>query len=59
MITTKEPECVKMKREIQARIAEEFKGMSDEEVRREQRRQIEADPILGPLTKKWKIVNPQ
>lgn len=55
----KESECVRMKREIQERLAKEFEGMSSEEIRREQRRRIEADPVFGPLVKEWKVVKPR
>ena len=59
MIGIEEPKCVKMKHDIQARLAEEFKNMSDEEVRREQERRIQENPLFGALSKKWKVVNPK
>lgn len=58
MIEMAEPNCVRMKREIQARLAEDFKDMTDEEIRREQARRIEENPIFGPLSNQWKVVNP-
>jgi len=52
------PDCVRMKHEIQKKLAEDFKGMSEAEIRAEQRRRIEANPIFGSLAKKWRVVNP-
>lgn len=49
-----------MKREIlQEHIAKECEGMSNEEIRPEQRLRIEADPVFGPLVKEWKVVKPR
>ena len=59
MIGIEEPKCVKMKHDIQAKLAEEFKGMSDEDIRREQGRRIEENPVFGALSKQWKVVNPK
>lgn len=33
--------------------------MTSEEIRREQRRRIEEDPVFGPLVKEWKVVKPR
>jgi hypothetical protein len=57
MVEVKEPDCVRMKREIQEKLADEFKGMSNEEIRREHRRRIEEHPLFGTLSKQWITVN--
>lgn len=54
----KDFDCVRMKHEIQAQLDRQFEGMSDEEIRREQRQLIEEDPILGPIYRNVRIVNP-
>lgn len=43
--------CVKMKWDIQRRIAEEFASVSDEEAHRVQMERVVSDPILGPFCK--------
>ncbi len=57
MKKTKDFDCVRMKHEIQAQLDREFEGMSDEEIRQEQRRLIEEDPILGPIYRNVRTVN--
>ena len=49
MAKVKEFDCVEMKNEIQARLLERYKGMTEEEIEADQRRRILANPILGPL----------
>lgn len=49
MAKVKEFDCVEMKDEIQARLLERYKGMTEEEIEADQRRRILANPILGPL----------
>jgi hypothetical protein len=49
MAKVKDFDCVEMKNEIQAKLLERYRGMTDEEIRADQDRRIEADPILGPL----------
>lgn len=41
-------DCVAMKHEIQQRIAQETRGMTDEEKRRWTAERIAGNPILGP-----------
>jgi hypothetical protein len=45
-------DCVKMKWDIQRQIRKEFEGIPEVEARRLQMRQVEQDPILGPLYKR-------
>jgi len=59
MRKVKDFDCVEMKNRIQADLRERFKGMTEEEIDGEQRRRLEANPILGPLSKQWKVVNPK
>jgi len=49
-------DCVAMKHEIQQRIAEETRAMTDEEKRRWTRQKIAGDPILGPYWAKLRKV---
>ena len=56
---TRTMDCVRMKEEIQRRLAEEFAGLSAEEMRKERIRRIESNPIFGDLVKQWGIVNPE
>jgi hypothetical protein len=58
MIAVEEPKCVKMKHEIQARLAKDFEGMSHEEIRAEQERRIKNNPFFGKLSEQWRVVNP-
>ena len=44
-------DCVEMKREIQARLLTELKGLSPEEQIRLTKRRINSDPFWGP---RWK-----
>jgi hypothetical protein len=57
MKKTKDFDCVRMKHEIQAQLDRQFEGMSDEEIRQEQRRLIEEDPILGPVYRNVRTVD--
>ena len=50
--TEKPFDCVRMKGEIQEKIAREFKGMSDEKAHRIQEAQVKKNPILGPFLNK-------
>ena len=45
-------DCVKMKWDIQAKIAKEFAGMPEDQARRIQDERVAKDPILGPFLKK-------
>ena len=45
-------DCVKMKRKIQEKIANEFKGMPQEKARKIQNERVAKNPILGPFLKK-------
>ena len=45
-------DCVKMKRDIQEKIAKEFKGMPQEKARKFQNERVAKNPILGPFLKK-------
>ena len=45
-------DCVKMKWEIQEKIAKEFKGMPEEKARKIQAERIAKNPILGPFLEK-------
>jgi hypothetical protein len=58
MIAVEEARCVKMKHEIQARLAKDSEGMSEEEIRAEQERRIKNNPVFGSLSEKWRVVNP-
>lgn len=57
MVVVEEPKCVKMKHEIQARLAKNFEGMSEAEIRAERERRIKKNPVFGSLSEKWKVVN--
>lgn len=52
MLKTKKFDCVKMKRDIQRDILDEFENIPEEEARKEMRRQIKKDPVLGPFLRK-------
>ena len=54
----KEFDCVEMKWEIQRQIAEETKGMSDEEAHAYLWKDVLDDPILGPFVKNLKRYKP-
>lgn len=45
-------DCVKMKWDIQKKIAKEFAGVPEEEAHRIQAERIHRDPILGPMMKR-------
>jgi hypothetical protein len=45
----KDFDCLEMKNRIQAELLEHYRGMTDEEIREDQLRRIEANPILGPF----------
>ena len=45
-------DCVKMKNDIQKKIINEMKGLTPEQQRKKVQKDIESDPILGPLVKK-------
>ena len=49
MPKVKEFDCVEMKNRIQAELLERYKGMTPEEIREDQERRIQANPILGPF----------
>jgi hypothetical protein len=49
MPKVKDFDCVERKNRIQAELPERYQGMTEEEIRADQDRRIEADPILGPL----------
>jgi len=51
MPKVKDFDCVEMKNRIQAELIERHKGMNEEEIEADQRKRIEANPILGPLYK--------
>ncbi len=54
-MTTKDFDCVRMKCEIQERIAGELEGLSPEEQRRKTEEIITADPLLARL---WSRAHP-
>jgi hypothetical protein len=58
MKRNKKFDCIRMKRDIQDRIAEEFAGVSPEKARKIQREQVESDPILGPFLKQIRAHKP-
>lgn len=49
MARVKDLDCVEMKNRIQAKLLKRYEGMTEEEIQEDQRRRIEANPILGPL----------
>jgi hypothetical protein len=51
-VKNKQFDCVKMKWDIQKQIRKEFEGVPEAEARQVQMRQVEKDPILGPLYKR-------
>lgn len=52
-------DCVKMKWEIQGKIAEEFKGMPVEKARKIQEERVAKNPILGPFLRKVREMQAQ
>lgn len=52
MKKNKKFDCVKMKWDIQKQIRKEFEGIPEAEARQMLMRQVEQDPILGPLYKR-------
>jgi hypothetical protein len=46
--------CVQMKNELQARMAERYKGLSDEEIARRRREWLEKSD--DPLAKWWRSI---
>jgi hypothetical protein len=52
-------DCVKMKWEIQEKIAKEFKGMPQEKARKIQDERVAKNPILGPFLKKVRELQAQ
>jgi hypothetical protein len=61
MPKVKEFDCVEMKNRIQAELLERYKGMTRHQIREDQERRIQANPILGPfyrrLTGKREVPN--
>ncbi len=51
-------DCVEMKNQIQREMLEKYEGLTPEEIREEQRREIENDPILGPLYREMQVYDP-
>ena len=49
MPKVKDFDCVEMKNRIQAELLERYRGMTEEEIRADQDRRIQADPIIGPI----------
>ena len=49
-------DCVRLKWDIQQKIAEEFAGIPDEEAHRIQGERVANNPILGPFLKKVRRV---
>ena len=47
-------DAVEMKREIQERLEKEFRGLSEEEIRKVAGERIEKNPILGPFLERLK-----
>jgi hypothetical protein len=47
-----------MKNQIQREMLEKYEGLTPEEIREEQRREIENDPILGPLYREMQVYDP-
>lgn len=43
------PECVQMKQRIQNELEERYRGMNDAERRAQRVKDIQANPVLGPL----------
>ena len=52
MKKVKEFDCVEMKNQIQAKLIEHYKGMTEAEIEADQNHRIEANPVLGPLFRK-------
>jgi len=52
MMKDKKFDCVKMKWEIQRKIAKEFSGVSDEQAHEMQMENVLQNPILGPFCKR-------
>lgn len=52
----KDFDCVEMKWDIQRQIQEEYAGIPEEEAHRLEWEKILADPVLGPLVKKTRVV---
>lgn len=48
----KQFDCVQMKWDIQRKIAQEFKGMSEDKAHKIQAERIAKNPILGPFLQK-------
>jgi len=46
------PECVQMKHRIQAELEQRYAGLTPEQRRLQRSKDIEANPILGPLYKR-------
>ena len=55
MMKDKKFDCVKMKWEIQQKIAKEFSGVSDEQAHKIQMETIMQSPILGPFCEKIRL----
>jgi hypothetical protein len=51
-MTKKKFDCIKMKHDIQKKIIKEMKGLTPEQQRRKVQKDIESDPVFGPLVKK-------
>lgn len=49
MSKNKKFDCVRMKRDIQQQIREEFAGVPEAEALERKMRQVTGDPILGPF----------
>ena len=59
MPKSKEFDCVEMKNRIQRELMAKYEGLSDGEIREEHKKSIESDPILGPIYKRARVIDPK
>jgi hypothetical protein len=45
-------DCIKMKHDIQKKIIQEMKGLTPKQQHKKIQKDIESDPLFGPLVKK-------
>jgi hypothetical protein len=45
-------DCVKMKHDIQKKIINEMRGLTPEQQHKKVQKDIESDPVIGPLVRK-------
>lgn len=56
MKSRKKIDCVQMKWDIQQRLAQEFKGLSDKKILALQKKKLKRTPLLSSFVKKVKII---